>query len=177
MLKMFGLLLVLLQLGCSSTFYRNETAEKVDIKRFMGKWYVIAHIPTFLEKGAYNAIEIYSYDAKEKIIDVDFRYNQDSFEGDEKSIPQVGWVYDETTNAHWKVRPFWPLRFDYLIHYVASDYNTTMIGVPDHSYLWFMARTPNLSEKERAKMEEMAEALGYDLGKLREIPQLPTSEE
>lgn len=155
--------------GCSSTYYRNETAEKVDIKRFMGEWYVIAHIPTYFEKGAYNALETYTL-RDDGVIDVDFRYRKDSFTGELKTLPQIGWVYDLETKAHWKIRPFWPLKFDYLIHYLADDYSATVIGVPDHDYLWFMARTPELSEEQRVKMEEIAEALGYDLSKLREIP-------
>ena len=32
---------------------------KVDLERFMGDWYVIASIPTFIEKDAYNAVESY----------------------------------------------------------------------------------------------------------------------
>ena len=31
----------------------------VDLDRFMGDWYVIANIPTFLEKDAYNPLENY----------------------------------------------------------------------------------------------------------------------
>jgi apolipoprotein D and lipocalin family protein len=31
----------------------------VDLERFMGDWYVIANIPTFIEKGAHNAVEGY----------------------------------------------------------------------------------------------------------------------
>ena len=36
-----------------------KTVEFVDLERFMGDWYVIANIPTFIEKGATNAIESY----------------------------------------------------------------------------------------------------------------------
>ena len=31
----------------------------VDLDRFMGDWYVIATIPTFLEKDAFNPVETY----------------------------------------------------------------------------------------------------------------------
>ena len=31
----------------------------VDLQRFMGPWYVIAVIPTFIEKDIYNAVESY----------------------------------------------------------------------------------------------------------------------
>ena len=34
-----------------------ETVEHVDINRFMGDWYVIAAIPTFIETDSYNAVE------------------------------------------------------------------------------------------------------------------------
>jgi apolipoprotein D and lipocalin family protein len=37
----------------------------VDLDRFMGDWYVIATIPTFLERDAYNPIETYQRDNDE----------------------------------------------------------------------------------------------------------------
>ena len=39
-----------------------KTVDYVDIERFMGDWYVIANIPTFIEKEATNAIESYRLD-------------------------------------------------------------------------------------------------------------------
>ena len=47
------------------------TVAKVDLKRFMGDWYVIANIPTFIEKGAHNAIESYAMnpDGSDQIIE------------------------------------------------------------------------------------------------------------
>ena len=35
------------------------TVEQLDLERFMGDWYVIASIPTFIERGAHNAVETY----------------------------------------------------------------------------------------------------------------------
>ena len=35
------------------------TVKYVDLERYMGDWYVIANIPTFIEKKATNAIESY----------------------------------------------------------------------------------------------------------------------
>ncbi|MDH3935419.1 MAG: lipocalin family protein, partial [Gammaproteobacteria bacterium] len=40
-----------------------QSVEYVDINRFMGDWYVIANIPTFVETGAHNAIESYALNA------------------------------------------------------------------------------------------------------------------
>ncbi|HSN72991.1 MAG TPA: lipocalin family protein, partial [Steroidobacteraceae bacterium] len=48
--------------GCAGAPQRDPivTAEQVDLERFMGRWYVIANIPTFIEKGAHNATETYT---------------------------------------------------------------------------------------------------------------------
>ena len=35
----------------------------------MGDWYVIANIPTFIEKGAVNAIESYKLDSRGGVIE------------------------------------------------------------------------------------------------------------
>jgi apolipoprotein D and lipocalin family protein len=32
----------------------------VDVPRFMGDWYVIAHIPSWPEREAYDAVESYA---------------------------------------------------------------------------------------------------------------------
>ena len=44
-------------MGTEKELEKLETVKYVDLERFMGDWYVIANIPTFIEKGAVNAIE------------------------------------------------------------------------------------------------------------------------
>ena len=46
--------------GCGTNMPELKPVEHVDLSRFMGRWYVIANIPTFLEKNAYNAVETYA---------------------------------------------------------------------------------------------------------------------
>ena len=57
--KLSLLLFITLLAGCQSMSKPIRTENNVDIKRFMGDWYVIANIPTFIEKGAHNAVESY----------------------------------------------------------------------------------------------------------------------
>jgi len=56
-----------------------KTVEYVDIDKFMGDWYVIANIPTFIEKEASNAIESYKLD-KEGNIATTFTFFKNSTE-------------------------------------------------------------------------------------------------
>ncbi len=122
----------------------------------MGTWYVIAGRFTPLEKGAHNAIEIYTYLPDLEQIDIDFKFNRGSLDGAPVSIAQKGWVYNKENRSHWKISPFWPLKLDYLVLAVAGDYSWTAIGVPNQSYLWIMARTPHLSQES---MKEVLKAL------------------
>ena len=46
-------------LSACSTSAPLRTVPQVDLERFMGDWFVIANIPTFIERKAYNAIESY----------------------------------------------------------------------------------------------------------------------
>ena len=59
-LQTLGIAIVALVIaGCATRGPEMEVVDYVDIERFMGDWYVIANIPTFLEKGAHNAVETY----------------------------------------------------------------------------------------------------------------------
>lgn len=156
--------------GCSSMNY-SKTVKYVDIPRFMGPWHVWAGRTTFLENGAHNAVEKYTWNDEEKRIDVDFTFNKDSFDGKLKSLPQKAWIYDSETNAHWKVQPFWPFKLDYLVIALDKDYHWTAIGVPSGSYLWIMGREPMVSEEKLAKIIGELDAIGYPINDIVRIPQ------
>jgi len=34
----------------------------IELGKFMGSWYVLAHIPIFVEKNAFNAVENYKWE-------------------------------------------------------------------------------------------------------------------
>ncbi|NRA65615.1 MAG: lipocalin family protein [Pseudobacteriovorax sp.] len=162
--------LVMMIAGCSSNSYR-KTVESVDLQRFMGDWYVIGGRFTFLEKGAHNAIETYSWNEEEQQIDIAFSFNKDSFDGEKKSIPQTGWVVDKQTNAYWQVSPFWPLKLDYLIIALDDkDYSWTAVGVPSQSYLWIMAKDAKLSDETFQKIVQDIAKTGYDVSNLVKVP-------
>lgn len=170
MIRTIFLFFLFVQLGCSSMKY-NKTVDYVDIPRFMGNWYVLTGRTSFLEKGAHNSLEVYTWNQEKERIDIGFTFRADSFDGKEKSIPQTAWIENKKTNAHWKVRPFWPLKFDYLVVALGKDYDWTAIGVPDGGYLWIMARTPQVSEEKMQEILSEIRKTGYPLNDLVAVPQ------
>ncbi len=156
--------------GCSTTGDKMNTVQNVVIEKFMGDWFVLAGRFTFLEVDVHNGLEKYTWNQDQKRIDVDFTYNKASLTGPLKSIPQKAWVYNHDTNAHWKVSPLWPFKFDYLIVDLDENYRWTAIGVPDQKYLWIMARdwrNPELTIQEAMRR---LEAKGYDTKNLVRVP-------
>lgn len=168
------LLILSFFLGACTTMKSKEplkTVSHVDIPKFMGTWYVIANIPTFVEKDATNAVETYTWNEKENRIDVDFHYNKSRPDGELKSYPQKAWIFDTKTNAEWRVQPWWPLKFAYLIIDLAPDYSYTVIGVPSRSYVWIMARQKTLPEETLGKIMTNLESIGYEINKIQKVPQ------
>jgi apolipoprotein D and lipocalin family protein len=148
--------------ACSSMKPYLKTVDYVDIEKFMGTWYVVAGRFTYFEQNAFNPIEIYQWNEKEKRIEISFTFNQNSLDGKLKSIPQKGWIKNSQTNAHWLVSPFWPLKFDYLVIDMAENYSWTVIGVPNQKYLWIMARDLTLSENEILEIINRVKNRGYN---------------
>ena len=71
-----------------------HTVDEVDLSRFMGDWYVIASIPTFIEKEAYNAVESYRLE-EDGTVATTFRFNKGGFDGPEKVYHPRGFIRDE----------------------------------------------------------------------------------
>jgi apolipoprotein D and lipocalin family protein len=156
--------------GCQSTpATPMPTVAQVDLPRFMGDWYVIANIPTFIERGAHNAVESYRIDADGSIATT-FRFRADAFDGPEKDYHPRGFVRD-SSNALWGMQFVWPIKADYRITYLNADYSQTVIARQARDYVWIMARTPSISEVDYATLVGHVAALGYDVNRLQKVPQ------
>ena len=168
-LKSIGFLVSsLLVWGCQ-TMKPIHTVESVDLKRFMGDWYVIACIPTFIETEAYNAVESYKL-VEDGTIETTFRFNKGGLEGPLKTYTPRGFVEDKQSNAVWGMQFIWPIKAEYRIIYLSDDYEQTVIGRSKRDYVWIMARKPSISEEDYQRMVKFLETQGYDPGKLRRVP-------
>ena len=166
------LILIMLHLsGCSmKKLPPLKTVASVDIQRFQGKWYVIASIPTWIEKGAHNALESYRLD-EDGTIAVTFTFRKNNFDGPLKTYTPRGFILDKTSNAVWGMQFIWPWKAEYLITYLNDDYTQTIIARNNRDYVWIMARTPTIAEEDYAKLFTELIMQGYDTSMLRKVPQ------
>ncbi len=146
------------------------TVPHVDLPRFMGAWYVIASIPTFLEKDAYDAVESYSLNG-DGTIATTFTFHKGGFDGKLKTMRPVGFVVDHDSNATWGMQFIWPFKAQYLIAYVDDAYSQTIIARDARDYVWIMARAPTLEPAAYQSLVDRVGRLGYDTATLRLVPQ------
>ena len=68
------------------------------------------------------------------------------------------------------MRFVWPVKSPYLIINVDSDYQTTLIGVPDRKYAWIMARNKTIPEDRFNQLVKKLAKTGHDTSRLRRVP-------
>lgn len=155
--------------GCSSP-PPIQTASKVDLNRFMGDWYVIANIPTFIETEAFNAMESYRLH-DDGTVATTFSFREGGFDGEQKTYEPTGFVVNKESNAIWDMQFVWPFKADYRIVFLNGDYSQTIIGRIKRDYVWIMARTPSIPEDEYQRLLKIIAAQGYDLSQVQKVPQ------
>lgn len=147
-----------------------KTVDYVDLERFMGPWYVIANIPTIIEKGAHNAVENYELN-DDGTVATTFTFRKGAFDGKLKEYNPKGFVLDTESNARWGMRFVWPLKSDYRIVYLDDDYSKTVIGRQARDFVWIMARTPTIPDVDYQEIVNFVGDLGYDTSKIERVPQ------
>jgi apolipoprotein D and lipocalin family protein len=161
-----ALLAALLAAGCAPP--PLAPVERIDLERFMGRWYVLASIPTFLERGAHNAVETYRR-AADGTIDTTFSFRRGAFDGEIVEYRPRGYPSAESP-AVWGMQFVWPVKAEYRIVHLAPDYSQTVIGRSKRDYVWFMARTPEVSEADYERFLAMIRELGYDATQVERVP-------
>lgn len=162
--------IVLFLQGCAHTpEIALPRAKNVDLSLFMGDWYVIANIPTFIEEGAHNAIESYAMN-DDGTIATTFSFNQDSFEGKLKRYNPTGYV-SNNSNSEWGMQFIWPFKAEYIIAYLSKDYQHTIIARSARDYLWIMSRSPVIDEELYQSLVQRCVDMGYKGDLIIKVPQ------
>ncbi len=142
----------------------------VDLARYVGRWYVIAAIPTRIERDDYNPVETYRLEPDGSICTV-FRFRRGSFTAKLRTVHSSASVVAHSGNAEWHVHVYWLLRLQYIVAWLAPDYSRVIVARDARDYVWLMARTPHISHHDYEAMVARVAAMGYDVARLRKNPQ------
>jgi len=148
------------------------TATRVDVNRYLGRWYEIARIDHSFQKDCVAAAAEYSLrpDGDIRVVNSCRIKTPD---GPLRSVEGRAWVVDKDTNAWLEVQFFWPFRGDYVvIDLDERNYGYAVVGHPSRDYLWVLSRTPQLEAGTYGEILERIAKQGYDLNRIKKYPQV-----
>lgn len=137
------------------------TVAKVDLERYLGRWYEIARFENSFETDCVGVTATYGR-KPDGSISVTNRCLLKTLDGEESVAEGTARIVDPATNARLAVTFFWPFEGDYWVIGLADDYSWALVGEPSGRYLWILARTPQISPELRADLVSRLEALGYN---------------
>jgi apolipoprotein D and lipocalin family protein len=147
--------------GCGAVYPPLDVVDRVDLDRYVGRWYEIARYPNSFERDCVGVTADYSLrdDGRIDVINTCF---ESTLDGPERVIEGSARVADPTTNAKLRVTFFWPFEGDYWIIGLDEDYEYAVVGEPSRSFLWILSRTPQMDDETYAGIVESLPAFGYD---------------
>jgi apolipoprotein D and lipocalin family protein len=139
-----------------------EVVPHVELDKYLGKWYEIAHLPARFQEGCTDTTATYTL-SKDGNISV---LNECIRNGKVKRAKGKAKVIDKNTGAKLKVTFFWPFSADYWIIYLGKDYDYAVVGTPNRKYLWILSRTPQMDDRLFSQLIESVKSKGFDVSNL-----------
>jgi len=139
-----------------------EVVPHVELEKYLGKWYEIAHLPAKFQEGCNETTATYTLLDNGTISVLNECKRNDKV----KLARGKAKVVDKTTNAKLKVTFFWPFYGDYWIIKLGNDYDYSVVGTPNRKYLWILSRTSKMNEELFSQLIEFVKAKGFDVGNL-----------
>jgi len=139
-----------------------EVVSHVDLEKYLGKWYEIAHLPFRFEDDCTDITATYSL-SKDANVSV---LNECLKDGKLKQAKGKAKVVDKISGAKLKVTFFWPFYGDYWIIDLGKDYNYAVVGTPNRKYLWILSRTPQMDDRLFSQLIEFVKSKGFNVNNL-----------
>jgi apolipoprotein D and lipocalin family protein len=147
-----------------------EPAGSVDLQRYLGRWYVIARAPA---EAPHPRQAWFEHRAREDgAIDDIYSARVGSFEGEPVTIERTARA-DPERPARWLIRTGWFSSAERRVLYVSPDYRYAIAAGPGQDAAWILAREPVIPEWKYAGLLARLAAQGYDVARLRRVPQAP----
>jgi apolipoprotein D and lipocalin family protein len=157
--------LLLILTACTGKPDGVVAVKDFELDRYLGKWYEIARLDHSFERGLSNITAEYSLrdDGGVKVINSGFSKEDNEWQQAEGKA----FFVDETDSGHLKVSFFGPFYGSYIVFELEKkDYQYAFVSGPDTSYLWLLARTPQVDEKVTQQFVKRSQELGFDTSKL-----------
>ena len=171
-------LVILPATGATAAEYRDRSVPMtvetgLDLERYMGRWYEIARFPNSFEEGCQGVTADYALrdDGKVRVVNTCRKGAPDGPAEQAKGVARVAAPgrLEVTFVLFLSFLPF--LWGDYWVLDVTEDYDVAVIGNPDGSTGWILARDPQIDEADFQVAAKVLRANGYDTSALKKVAQ------
>ena len=165
-MKKTGLVLACLILsGCLGMPKGISPVENFDLDKYLGRWFEIARLDHSFERGLEKVTADYSLRDDGGVA----VKNRGFSPADNEWREAIGKAYfvNSPDEGYLKVSFFGPFYGSYVVFDIDKEgYQYAFVSGPDLSYLWLLARSPEVSDDVMAAFIDRASALGFDTGNL-----------
>jgi apolipoprotein D and lipocalin family protein len=164
-MKKLSVLLAMLFTGCVGIPENVKPVDNFKLEKYLGTWYEIARLDQSFERGLTRVTANYSLreDGGLRVI------NRGYFAKENKWKEAEGKAYfvKGSNQGYLKVSFFGPLYGTYIVFELDHEnYQYSLVCGPDKSYLWLLARGPEIKEDIKDILIVKAKALGFDTSQL-----------
>ena len=171
-LSSFLIALLVLISGCTGIPDNVSPVSGFDVNRYLGTWYEIARLDHSFERGLEQVTAEYSLrdDGGIRVVNQGYDRTKQRWKRAEGKAYFIG----ESDVGRLKVSFFGPFYGGYnIIDLDQQSYRYALVSGPDTSYLWILARQPQLDISITERLLGKASELGFDTSRIIFVEQNP----
>ncbi len=154
-----------------ATLSPPDLLPEVNLERYMGKWYEIARLPMWFQRGCVESWATYTLAGKETVSVhnecITDRGKSKSAVGTAQVVDKVSGSKLEVVFDNWFSRLFPSFaKGKYWIFHVDPDYLHAIVGHPNRKYLWILSRSPQMDDATYSRLVRIAQELRFDTERL-----------
>jgi len=158
-------LLVLLLSACTGLPEGTQAVRNFELDRYLGTWYEIARLDHRFERGLTDVTATYSLLENGRVKVVNRGYDTEQQAWDE-AVGEAAFV-ESPDVGRLKVSFFGPFYGGYnILELDESDYQYALVAGPNRSYLWILAREPDLDPAIQERLVDTARRLDFPTDEL-----------
>lgn len=164
-MRNISIVLALLFTGCVGIPENVTPVDHFRLEKYLGDWYEIARLDHSFERDLTRVTANYSLQDDGGIRVLNRGYSEK--EKRWKEAEGKAYFVRGTDQGYLKVSFFGPFYGSYIVFELDHEnYQYSLVSGPDKSYLWILARNPEMKKDLMESLIAKAAALGFDTGKL-----------
>ncbi|OPY14493.1 MAG: Outer membrane lipoprotein Blc precursor [Syntrophus sp. PtaB.Bin001] len=164
-MRKIPIVLIFFLIGCVGIPENVKPVDQFKLEKYLGQWYEIARLDHSFERGLTRVTANYSLrdDCGVRVLNRGYSEKEKKW----KEAEGKGYFVHGPDMGYLKVSFFGPFYGSYIVFDLDHEnYQYSLVCGPDKSYLWILARSPEISRDLKNTLVAKAAALGFDTSKL-----------